>query len=230
MGTINNVVPFVLISWGQQSISAGTASIINANTAFAGVLVAAIFIKEEKLTLQRVLGVLTGISGVILVMGPANLLSLDPSSLGQLAVFGATISYAFASVWGRLQLSSYASAQLACGMLIAATMQMGVLMLVIDGVPTSGQLFSAEIIWSMLGLGLAGTALAYLFFFRILQLAGASNVLLVTIIVPVFAVFIDALLLAQWVGWPAIGGFFIVAVGLAILDGRLIQWLIRSRR
>lgn len=221
MGLINNVIPFILIAWGQQSISAGTASIINANTAFAGVLVSALFLADEMLKLHRLLGVLIGISGVVLVIGPQNLVHINPASLGQLAVLGATISYAFAGVWGRLRLSGFESSQLACGMLLTASWQMVLLMMLIDGLPSPAQIFNLEMAYAMMGLGVAGTAFAYLLYFQILRLAGASNVLLVTIIVPVFAVFLDAVLLGQWVGWPALAGFLVVAAGLAVMDGRL---------
>ena len=221
MGFINNAVPFVLIAWGQQSISAGTASILNANTAFAGVLVSALFLAEERLKLRRLAGVLIGISGVILVIGPKNLLDISPSYLGQIAVLGATISYAFASVWGRIKLAQFGSTQLACGMLIAASVQMLVITPFIEGVPHAADIFTWQIFISMLGLGVVGTAIAYILYFKILQLAGASNVLLVTIIVPVFAVFLDAVLLSQFVGWQAVAGFCVVALGLAIMDGRI---------
>lgn len=223
MGFINNAVPFVFIAWGQQSISAGTASILNANTAFAGVLVSALFLAEERLKLHRLAGVLIGISGVVLVIGLRNLLDISPTSLGQIAVLGATISYAFASVWGRLRLAHFPSTQLACGMLIAAAVQMLVITPFVEGVPELSDIVNWQIAVSMLGLGVGGTAIAYILYFKILQLAGASNVLLVTIIVPVFAVFLDAVLLGQWVGWQAIMGFGVVALGLGIMDGRLFR-------
>ena len=77
----------------------------------------------------------------------------------------------------------------------------------------------------LVGLGVLGTALAYLLYFRILQLAGSSNLMLVTIIVPVFAVALDAAILGQFVTGRNLLGFAVVAVGLLDLDGRLAERL-----
>lgn len=226
MGFLNNVLPFTLISYGQVSITGGMASIINANTAFFGVIVAAIFIADERLNWHRFLGVLIGICGVIAVVGPAELRSLNPSSLGQLAVVVATLFYALASVWGKLRLAQFRSDEIACGTLLCATIIMIPFMLVIEGVP------SITISWSLIGvftgLGVIGTGFAYLLYFQILALAGASHLMLVTIIVPVFAVVLDALFLQQFISLSDIVGFVIIAVGLMLLDGRILK-KIRSK-
>lgn len=219
MGLLNNVIPFSLISYGQVFITGGMASIINANTAFFGVIVAALFLVDERLQLSRLLGVMIGISGVIIVVGPQNLTDFNPASVGQLAIVGATLSYALASVWGKLRLQGYDSEAIACGMLIAATILMAPLMIWLEGIPHFK--LSFQLTGVFIGLGAIGTSIAYLLYFRILKLAGASNLMLVTIIVPVFAVLLDALVLAQFVSIADGIGFVIVAVGLAIMDGRL---------
>ena len=219
MGLLNNVIPFSLISYGQVFITGGMASIINANTAFFGVIVAALFLADERLQLSRLLGVMIGITGVIIVVGPQNLTDFNPASIGQLAIVGATLSYAFASVWGKLRLQGYDSEAIACGMLIAATMLMAPLMIWLEGIPHFE--LSLQLTAVFIGLGAIGTSIAYLLYFKILKLAGASNLMLVTIIVPIFAVLLDALVLAQFVSITDGIGFVIVAIGLAIMDGRL---------
>lgn len=219
MGLLNNVIPFSLISYGQVFITGGMASIINANTAFFGVIVAALFLADERLQLSRLLGVMIGISGVIIVVGPQNLTDFNPASIGQLAIVGATLSYAFASVWGKLRLQGYDSEAIACGMLIAATILMAPLMIWLEGIPHFE--LSLQLTGVFIGLGAIGTSIAYLLYFKILKLAGASNLMLVTIIVPIFAVLLDALVLAQFVSITDGIGFVIVAIGLAIMDGRL---------
>ena len=135
MGLLNNVIPFSLISYGQVFITGGMASIINANTAFFGVIVAAVTLADERLEWRRLIGVLIGISGVIIIVGPHNLIDFNPASIGQLAVVGATLSYAIASVWAKLRLNGYDSELIACGMLIAATILMAPLMFWIEGMP-----------------------------------------------------------------------------------------------
>ena len=219
MGLLNNVIPFSLISYGQVFITGGMASIINANTAFFGVIVAALFLADERLQLSRLLGVMIGISGVIIVVGPQNLTEFNPASIGQLAIVAATLSYAFASVWGKLRLQGYDSEAIACGMLIAATILMAPLMIWLEGIPHFE--LSLQLTGVFIGLGAIGTSIAYLLYFKILKIAGASNLMLVTVIVPIFAVLLDALVLAQFVSITDGIGFVIVAIGLAIMDGRL---------
>ena len=102
MAGLNNIVPFTLIAWGQKTISGGLAAILNSNTAFAAVFIAAVFVSSEKLDIRRVIGTLVGILGVILVIGLDVLNEITLTSLSQLAVLLASVSYALASVWDKL--------------------------------------------------------------------------------------------------------------------------------
>lgn len=221
MGLLNNAIPFTFIAYGQLTITGGMASIINANTAFFGVIVAAIFLANERLSLRRLVGVIIGVSGVVIVMGPAELLRFDIAQLGQLSVVLATLSYAFASVWGRLRLQGYHGTVTAFCTALCATASLLVVMLISEGVPHFEMTPSLWIV--ALGLGVIGTAGAYMLYFRILALAGASNLMLVTIIVPIFAVSLDAIILRQWVTTSEIIGFGVIACGLAVMDGRLFS-------
>ena len=177
MGLLNNAIPFSLIAYGQVFITAGLASIINANTAFFGVVVAALFIAEERWQWHRVLGVIVGVGGVITIIGPASLVSLDVTSLGQFAVVVATLSYACASVWGKLRLAGYAGDSIAAATLLSASIMMMPLMLIFEGMPRFE--ITLTLITVFVGLGVLGTSFAYILYFRILQLAGASNLMLV---------------------------------------------------
>ena len=223
MGAINNVIPFTLIAYGQVTITGGMASIINANTAFFGVLVAAIFILNEKLSAHRLIGVIIGVSGVVIVVGPSELSQFDLTSIGQLAVILATLSYAFASVWGRLKLQGYDSIVTAFATTLSASLILGVYLLVTQSFPVFDVTISLVIV--AIGLGMIGTGYAYMIYFRILALAGASNLMLVTIIVPIFAVTLDAIFLSQWVSVREMLGFGIIAIGLAVMDGRVLSYL-----
>ena len=223
MGVLNNAIPFSFIAYGQLSITGGMASIINANTAFFGVLVAAIFLQTERLSLRRLIGVLIGVSGVVIVVGPAELLRFDVAQLGQLAVVIATLSYAFASVWGRLRLQGYSGTVTAFATSVCASVTLAIVMLFVEGVPDF--VITPALVIVAVGLGVIGTAGAYVIYFKILSLAGASNLMLVTIIVPVFAVSLDAIILGQWVSYTEVIGFVIIASGLAIMDGRPLSYL-----
>ena len=224
MGVLNNLAPFCLIAWGQLSVTGGMASILNANTAFIGVLVSALFLKTEPLRVNRVAGVIIGVSGVAVAIGVNPLSGEIGSVWGQLAIVLATLFYALAGVWGRVRLSSYQAVQGACGMLLCSAVLSVPLALLLSGQPSVSLLQSAHLgtlVVLILGIGLLGTAMAYPLYFKVLELAGASNLLLVTIIVPVFALSLDALLLGQLVSWSAMAGFGLVAFGLSVMDGRL---------
>lgn len=121
MGLLNNVIPFSLQAWGQLYIESGLTSILNAGTAVFGVLVAAIFLADERLTRRKAIGVAFGFAGVITAIGFGALASFDLRSMGQLAVIASTISYAFAGVWARKMLAGVPPVMAACGMLTASS-------------------------------------------------------------------------------------------------------------
>ena len=104
MGLLNNALPFTLITWGQLTIPSGLAAIVNASTAIFGVLVAALAFRDERLTGRRLTGVLLGFAGVTLAIGLQTLTSLNLTSLPQLALVAAALSYALAAVFARRML------------------------------------------------------------------------------------------------------------------------------
>lgn len=226
MGVLNNLAPFCLIAWGQLSVTGGMASILNANTAFIGVIVSALLLKAEPLRVNRLVGVIIGVSGVAVAIGVNPFSGQTGSVWGQLAIVLATVFYALAGVWGRVRLSAYQAVQGACGMLICSAVLSVPLAIILSGQPSTSlfQLVHLDtLVGLILGIGVLGTAMAYPLYFKVLELAGASNLLLVTIIVPVFALSLDALLLGQWVSSSALAGFVLVAFGLSVMDGRLYR-------
>lgn len=224
MGLLNNVIPFCLIAYGQKFVTGGMASIINANTAFMGVIISALFLVSEPAKWNRVIGVVIGIFGVVIVIGIDESLQQPSLLQGQLAIVLATISYALAGVWGRLNLGQFPALQGATGMLVCSSLLCVLLSLIFARLPET-TLFShpADLLQLIIGIGLLGTALAYPLYFKILDMAGASNLMLVTIIVPLFAVLLDALLLGQLISRVDLGGFLLVALGLLVMDGRLLK-------
>ena len=231
MGVINNFLPFNFIAFGQLFVTGGMASILNANTAFMGVIVSGIFLSTEPTTWNRVVGVIIGVAGVAIAIGVTpTLLTADTSNLfvGSLAIVLATVAYAFAGVWGKLKLSEYSSTQNAVGMLICSSAVAVFCSFLISGAPSLAIInHPLDLIQVVLGLGVFGTALAYPLYFKILEVAGPSNLMLVTIIVPVFAIILDALMLNQFVSRADLFGFTLVAVGLFILDGRLNNYFFK---
>ena len=221
MGLLNNVIPFSLIVWGQQQIGAGLAAILNATTPLFTVLVAHALTVDERASGARLAGVVVGLAGVALMMGPDAFGGFNASLAAQLACIGAAISYAFAGVFGR-RFKSLPPMVTACGQVSASSVMMLPLALVVDNA-LALPLPSVRAILAILALALVSTALAYIIFFRILKSAGATTLLLVTFLIPVSAILLgvamlgEALLPRHLIGMAAIG------VGLACIDGRLVK-------
>ena len=231
MGVLNNFLPFNFIAFGQLYVTGGMASIVNANTAFMGVIVSGLFLTGEPATWNRVVGVMIGVTGVAIAIGITPMLTAAGANdllLGSLAIIVATIAYAFAGVWGKIKLAEYSPTQSALGMLICSSAISVLCSFFISGPPSLTIInHPFDLIKVVLGLGVLGTALAYPLYFRILEVAGSSNLMLVTIIVPVFAIILDAKLLSQFVTGSDLFGFAVVAIGLFIMDGRLNYNLLR---
>ena len=231
MGVLNNFLPFNFIAFGQLYVTGGMASVVNANTAFMGVIVSGLFLSGEPATWNRVVGVMIGVTGVAIAIGITPMLPAADANdllLGSLAIILATIAYAFAGVWGKIKLAEYSPTQSALGMLICSSVISVLCSFFISGPPSLTIInHPFDLIKVVLGLGVLGTALAYPLYFKILEVAGSSNLMLVTIIVPVFAIILDAILLSQFVTGSDLFGFALVAIGLFIMDGRLNYNLLR---
>lgn len=223
MGLLNNVIPFGLMTWGQLYIESGLTSILNAATAIFGVITAAIFFADEQITWRKAIGVTLGFLGVAVAIGLENLLNFDLRSLAQLAVIGGTVSYALASVWARKTLSGQPPQVAAAGMVAGATIIMIPLAWLIEG-PITFDLQSRTIM-AIGYYALLATALAYLLYYRVLAMAGSGNLMLVTLLIPPFAIVLGAWLLNEALRPEAYGGFALLALGLLVLDGRIWRWL-----
>lgn len=218
MGALNNALPFSLIFWGQTTITSGLASILNATTPLFTVLVAHALTRDERMTVRKLFGVLAGLAGVAILIGP----DLGGSIWGQIACLAAALSYAFAGVYGRrFQAMGVAPMQAAAGQVTASAMLILPIMLFVDrpwelASPPSG------IVWAALaGLALLSTALAYVLYFRILAAAGATNLLLVTFLIPVTAILLGAAFLGERLELRQFAGMALIGLGLAAIDGRI---------
>ncbi len=226
MGILNNAIPFTLLTLGQTQIESGLTSIFNAGTAVFGILIAALFLKDERLTSRKAIGVLLGLSGIIYTAGVESLLSLDLRSLGQLACIGATISYAFAGVWARKNLSGLSPDSATAGMLTGASLLTIPIALFAEGMPSFD--YSIRTWGALLYYIPIATAFAYLLYFRILEMAGSANVLLVTLLVSPVAILLGSLFLSEALPARSYVGFSLIAIGLVVIDGRAFSTLRRS--
>ena len=226
MGALNNALPFSLIFWGQTQITSGLASILNGATGVTGVIVAGLFLSDERLTPTKLIGVVVGFFGVALTVGIEALQNFDLRSLAQMAILLAGLSYSIAGVWAKLRLSGQKPEMNALGMLLCSTVIMCPLALYIDGTPQFDLQIST---WSaLLALAVICTSLSYLLYFNILNRAGSGNLMLVTLLIPPFAITLGVLILDESLAPISLVGFAFIALGLIIIDGRVIRLLQRS--
>lgn len=221
MGALNNAIPFSLMSWGQIQIGTGLTAIFNAMTAPFAVLVAAIFLRDEPLSVRRLSGVLMGFAGVVVIKGPENLLTLDPKALGTYAVLTGALSYAFAGAWARRTLPGQPPMVAAAGMLTGSTLIMAPLAVMAEGTPTLS--LSAATWGAIAYYAVVGTAGAYLLYYRVLAMAGSGNLLLCTLIIPPTAILLGVAFLGETMTPQAIAGFALIAAGLVVIDGRMLR-------
>jgi drug/metabolite transporter (DMT)-like permease len=221
MGLLNNVIPFSLMAWGQLHIETGLTAIMNASTAIFGAITAAVFLADERLTLRKAVGVGLGFLGVATAIGLSDLTQFDLRSLGQIAVLGGAVSYAFAGVWARKHLSGLTPQVAAAGMLTGSSLIALPLAWTLEG-PID--LHLAPQTWAAIGYyAVMATALAYLLYYRVLAMAGSGNLMLVTLLVAPVAITLGAVVLGEALPLRAYAGFALLATGLVIHDGRVVK-------
>lgn len=220
LGLINNALPFCLIVWGQNYIAAGLASILNATTPLFGVVLAHYFTGDEKLTAGRIAGVVTGFAGVAVMIGADALQSLGINVLAQLSILMGTFCYAVGTIYarrfGRLGLSPMATAT---GQVTASSLLLVPVMLIVDQ-PWTLAAPSMGTVLALVAVAVLSTVLAFIIYFRILSTAGATNLMLVTFLIPVSAIILGILLLGETLHPKQVAGMVMIGAGLALIDGR----------
>ncbi|WP_442583045.1 DMT family transporter [Mesorhizobium sp. ASY16-5R] len=226
LAILNNVIPFSLIFAGQTQLGAGLASVLNATTPFWTVLLASQLTTDEKLSWNKVLGILLGIAGTAVMIGPGLFSGLGAPIWAKLALIGASLSYAFALMVAK-RLKNIPPAVVATAQLTASTAVMIPIVLILNG--SDGLFaFSAPVWAAVLSLALLSTAFAYLLYFRLVAEAGATNASLVTLIVPASAVLLGVLFLGERLEPIEMLGMVIIALGLVTIDGRLLDNVSRA--
>jgi len=221
MGILNNVIPFSLILIGQQEIGSGLASVVNAMTPIWTLIIANHFTIDEKFSTNKIVGIICGFLGVATLIGADFIQGLTASAWAQGAVLGATISYGFASVWGK-RFKGHDPILVSTGQLTASSLIILPIMLIFED-PFSLPAPNLEMIVSMLSLALLCTAFAYVLYFKILSNAGATNASLVTFLVPLSAVILGVFWLDETLTTTNIIGMVLIIVGLSLVDGRILK-------
>lgn len=225
MGVLNNVIPFTLIVWGQQTIASGVAAILNATTPLFTVLLAGLLLADERINVRKLIGVGVGFSGVAVMVGPSALGGLGAGGgvalLAQLACLGGAVSYALAGVFGRrFRRLGVDPVVVAAGQVTASALILAPMAMVVDRpfqLPTP----SGATVAAVLALAVLSTAAAYVLYFEILRRAGATNLLLVTFLIPVSAILLGVLVLGERLAPDELAGMLLIGCGLTIIGVRL---------
>ncbi|KJC55759.1 ABC transporter permease [Bradyrhizobium sp. LTSPM299] len=225
MGLFNNVLPFSLIVFGQTYISSGLASILNATTPLFAVVVMAVA-GEEKLQARRVAGVVAGLIGVAILHGDA--LGFETrQGIGILLCLAGAFSYGLAALVARRLPSRVPPLGTATFQMLASAAMMVVVAGVVDR-PWQLPMPHMTTWLAVLGLATLSTALAYSVFFQILQRSGATNVMLVTLLVPVTAILLGYLVLGEPISLREVIGALVISSALLLIDGRVLTWISRA--
>jgi drug/metabolite transporter (DMT)-like permease len=235
LALFNNAIPFVLFGWGQTHIASGLAAILNATTPIWGVVVAHLFTSDEKLSGRKLAGVVLGFGGVTVMIGPALLGSIGNNALAQLACVTAALCYAIAGVWARrYRRLGVSPISVTTGQLTAGALVMLPVAFIFDH-PWLAALPSLKAIGAIAALAVVCSAFAYILYFRLIDRAGATNALLVTLLVPPVAIFLGSLVLHEVIEPRDFAGLALIALGLAAIDGRLFRrfrlyWAVSASR
>lgn len=220
MGLLNNAVPFSLIVWGQQHIASGVASILNASTPLFTVILAHVLTRDERMSAGKLAGVLIGFAGVAAMIGADALRDLGVHVAAQIMCLGGAISYALAAIYGRrFRAMGISPMSTATGQVIASSLILLPLVLVLDR-PWTLAMPGVPAALALIGVATISTALAYVLYFRILATAGATNLLLVTFLVPVSAILLGTLFLGEVLLPRHLAGMALIGTGLMAIDGR----------
>lgn len=223
MGFLNNVVPFTLIVWGQSHIASGVASILNATTPLFTVILAHLLTSDERLSAQKLLGVFLGLIGVAVMIGGEAVSALGTDVLAQVAILGAATSYGFAVIFGRrFKRMGVSPIATATGQVTASSMMLLPIMIIVD-TPWTLPMPGLDTWLSLIGLAAVSTSFAYILYFKILDVAGATNLSLVTLLVPVSAIALGILFLDEVLLPRHVVGMALIGAGLLALDGRVLR-------
>lgn len=214
----HNAIPFVLFGWGEQHIDSALASILNGTTPLFTILLAHFFVVDDRLTLPKVIGVLVGFAGLLLLIAPSLVSGVQATTLGLLAVTAASACYGVALVYARNHLRGLPPLVAPATQMLLASLYILPLSLWIER-PFTLPFPSWPALGSLLALGVFGTFTAFVLYYRLLERADASYVSMVTYIIPVFGVLLGVLVLHEQLTWHVYAGFVLILLGVMLVNG-----------
>jgi drug/metabolite transporter (DMT)-like permease len=227
LGIVNNSIPFTLIAWAEQYISAGLGALLNALVPIFAVLVAAAAVAEERLSPPRIAGVVVGLAGVAVAVGFWQEGFLEASLAGVLAVAFSSFLYAVSTHFARRHLPQRRPTEMACVQLTFGAVALAPLSAVVSwGDPLPGP----PSLTSILLLGLVGSGFAYFLYFRLLPRIGATRLTLVTYLIPAFAILWAFLIISEVPAWHNLVGLAVIVAGITLVERGRVAGAPGSRR
>jgi drug/metabolite transporter (DMT)-like permease len=230
MGLFNSAIPFSLIVWGQTHIASGLASVLNATTPLFTVIMAGVFLADERISSRKIISIVIGFIGVVILIGPSSLDGLGVNVFAQLAVLGAAASYGISGVYGRrfkqMKIPPLATAT---GQLITSSLVLLPISILVER-PDQLMLPSASVWLAVIALAVFSTALAYIIYFRLLSSSGITNLSMVTFLIPITAILLGVMVLDEVLRTEHLIGMFFIVASLLGIDGRLMNKVLGKKK
>lgn len=215
---LHNALPWVLLSWGEQYIDSALASILNGTTPLFTIILAHFLVAGDRMTVPKMLGVLLGFAGLFLLILPSLSGGAQASTWGLLAVTAAAAVYGVAMIYSRNHLRGLPPLVAPASQLLLATGYMLPVALLVDR-PWTLDRPSTVALGSLFLLGILGTGLAFIVYYRLLETANPTYISMVTYVIPVFGVILGVLVLGEQLTWYALAGFALILLGVMVVNG-----------
>ncbi len=218
MGLFANALPFVLFSWGELYVDSALASILNGTTPIFTVVLAHFLVADDRMTPTKLVGTLLGFAGLLIIVAPTLAVGMRAETLGLLAMATAAFCYAVTIIYSRRHLRGLQPLVAPTAQLLMATLFLLPISLVLDQ-PYTLPLPSLPVIGSVLSLSLLGTAVAFVIYYRIIERMNATDLAMVTYLIPVFGIILGVLVLGEQPGWTAFVGSAFILIGVMTVNG-----------
>ena len=216
LGITNVAIPFFLISWGETFIDSAVASILDATVPLFTILIAHYLLEDDKITMPKLMGLLIGFAGVVVLMSKDLLNTSTNSLLGQAAVILASIFYAVNSVYIRRTTEDIPGIVRSAGPLISASAVMWLATFLFERPVQMPQL---GITWiALLWLGIFGSGLAFAMAYYLIHEIGPTRTTMVTYLFPLGGVILGVTFLNEQLTWPLITGAALIVLSLVVAN------------
>ena len=219
MALINIVIPFILITWAEQSVDSAIAAILNGAVPLIVIVLAALTFHDEPITLNRLVGVVVGYVGVVVLVLPGLAGALGGSEVtGEVALLGSTVAYAIGAVYSRRNIRGLRP-------MIPAAFQVGFAFLIMTVLAFAfenplGVAWNQNAVIAVVWLGLLGSGVAYLIMFRLLSRIGATATSQLAYLLPVVGIITGALMFGEQIDARVLAGTGLILGGVTLVNSR----------